>query len=213
MAYAVTRAVIEPARCRGLALCVACAFMSVLSMACGDREPLARRNQAAEPGPGDSLAKLTRRMLEADEPVAAMHDYKCEIRRLAKLYGPAKAMDIQEIVEDTTYKPDDEPARRRVESALAHRIIRTECPASEPGPGDSLAKLTRRMLDADDPIAAAQDYMCEIDRLIEVYGPAKATDIQEIVEDTTYKPEDDSARRRVERALANRVFRANCPGE
>jgi hypothetical protein len=113
-------------------VCLLAACVALVSASCGETSPPARTSSqvVSKPGPGDSLAKLTRRMLEAADPVAAMHDYKCEIRRLAKLYGSAKAMDIQEIVEDTTYKPEDEPARRRVDSALAHRIFRTECPAS-----------------------------------------------------------------------------------
>jgi len=104
---------------------------SVLSaaVACSESKPrvLNSTEVHAKPGPGDSLAKLTRKMLEAEDPVLAMQDYMCEIDRLIQVYGPREATEIQEIVEDTTYKPEDEPARRRVEQALAHRVLQTDC--------------------------------------------------------------------------------------
>ena len=227
---ALSRAIVESASCQTLALSMACAFVSVSSLACGDREPAAKRVQRAGPGPGDSLAKLTRRMLEADDPVAAMQDYMCEIDRLIRLYDAAKTMDIQEIVEDTTYKPEDDSARRRVESALAHRILRSDCPGEDQaikpdagdsasssieapvkqGPGDSLAKLSRVILTDSNPRAIAQAMVCENVRLIRLYGGEKAAKITAEVRDTIYRSTDEAAFRRVDAILANNVFDLSC---
>jgi hypothetical protein len=107
------------------AICLMCL---VALAACDTGQGTAER-RVAEQAPGDSLAKLTRRVLEAEDPVRAMEAWKCESMRLIELYGPVTATDIIETVEDTIYKRDDQAARRRVDSALAHRVLRTNCPS------------------------------------------------------------------------------------
>ena len=98
-----------------------------MSLACGEQRPSAPQNQVAHRGPGDSLAKLLRLTLTAEDPVKATQAWKCEYGLLIRQYGPIKAEEIAQEVRDTIYGWRDWPARRRVENALAYKIIRDNC--------------------------------------------------------------------------------------
>jgi hypothetical protein len=78
-------------------------------------------------GPGDSLAKLSRRLLDDPKPVMVYQAISCENARLIRLYGSYKADSIAQAVEDTIYTARDRPALHRVESQLANHMFDTDC--------------------------------------------------------------------------------------
>lgn len=85
------------------------------------------RPVARPAGPGDSLAKLSRRLLDDPDPVTVYQGISCENARLIRLYGPHKADSIAQAVEDTIYTARDRPALRRVDAQLANHVFDTDC--------------------------------------------------------------------------------------
>ena len=78
-------------------------------------------------GPGDSLAKLMRYVLVANDPVKAMQLINCENLRLIAAYGPQKFESISMGVIDTVYTWKDWPARRRVERKMSNAVVWNNC--------------------------------------------------------------------------------------
>jgi hypothetical protein len=102
--------------------------LAVTTAACSKGEPPAHRSVIGDaPGRGDSLAKLTRAVLTARDPVKAMQAMNCETGRLIRQFGPSVAESIRVEVLDTLYSWKDWPARIRIEEQLAHRVIRYDC--------------------------------------------------------------------------------------
>lgn len=103
-----------------------CALFVLALAACrpGDQSPVTRR---PGPGPGDSLAKLKRRLLVDPDPVTIAQAITCEHGRLIRLYGPYKADSISRRVRDTIYTWRDQAARRRVDAKLANHVFYTDC--------------------------------------------------------------------------------------
>lgn len=79
-----------------------------------------------------------------------------------------------------------------------------------PGPGDSLAKLSRLLLTDSDPRTIKQAILCEHVRLQTLYGPDRMIAISKEVRDTVYKRADREALRGIERVLANSMFDMRC---
>ncbi len=78
------------------------------------------------------------------------------------------------------------------------------------GPGDSLAKLNRRLLTDSNPRAIAQAIVCEHVRLGYQYGEPKAAAIAKQVSETVFKRNDEAALRRVDGILATGMYDATC---
>lgn len=82
-----------------------------------------------------------------------------------------------------------------------------------PGPGDSLAKLSRLLLTDPDPAAIRQAIVCEGGRLSQHYGEEEAQRIAVAVADTIYDWRDREAAGRIDVALAAQGFNASCGTE
>jgi len=108
------------------------------NVACRDSVPITRIKPApphgsGKRGPGDSLAKLSRRLLTDSNPRAIAQAMVCENVRLIRLYGGAKALEIAGEVKETTFRSNDEEALRRVDAKLGNSAFDLEC-GYPPGP-------------------------------------------------------------------------------
>jgi hypothetical protein len=83
--------------------------------------------QPGQPGPGDSLARLSRRFLTDSNTRAIAQAIICEHMRLGQLYGERRASEIAAEVRETVYTEADEAALRRTESKLANSMFSAEC--------------------------------------------------------------------------------------
>jgi hypothetical protein len=113
----------------------------LVSLGCARTDSPRRDHAPAGPGPGDSLAKLARRLLTDPDPAMVYQAITCEHIRLGKLYGPYKADSIGREVEDTTYSWRDQSALRQVDAKLANHVFRSEC--ASPGTDSSLSPTQR----------------------------------------------------------------------
>jgi hypothetical protein len=66
-------------------------------------------------------------LLTTPESVRIAEAVVCENLRLIRLFGPAKAESIGAEVDDTLSAALGRDAKRRLDSALAHRVIRANC--------------------------------------------------------------------------------------
>jgi hypothetical protein len=111
----------------GLLVCSA-----MIGFGCGEKKLLPDSPQARNvSGPGDSLARIIRTMLAAPDPMGPYNALMCETGRLITLHGPEGAEKIRRQVMDTIFTRRDGPARRRIEVALARKVIYSNCSEDE----------------------------------------------------------------------------------
>lgn len=111
---------------------------AVGGMACGESSPVREpkpppRAASSKGGPGDSLAKLNRRLLADSNPRVIGQAIVCENVRLVRLYGGRRAAEIAKEVSDTIYRSNDESALRRADAVLANSAFDLSC-GYPPGP-------------------------------------------------------------------------------
>ena len=86
-----------------------------------------RKSDAIDPHHGDSLARLLRRQLSADDPVAIQTAIGCEMVRLNDLLGAEEADKVIRRVRDTIYSANDRVARERMNAKLGPREYDITC--------------------------------------------------------------------------------------
>jgi hypothetical protein len=105
-------------------------FMACVSCRGPDSHQDARPPQHAGshgPGPGDSLAKLSRMLLTDSNPRHIAQAIACEHVRLGRLYGSWRASAIAKEVRDTIYTADDDSARIRVDGIIGASAFDLSC--------------------------------------------------------------------------------------
>lgn len=85
------------------------------------------RDNVTDPHYGDSLARLLRGQLTADDPVPVQTAVGCEMVRLHDLLGLEKADEVIRRVRDTIYHPEDRAARDRMNAKLGPRDYDITC--------------------------------------------------------------------------------------
>lgn len=108
------------------------AVLFLAGVACNESKPPGASSAGAPgvPGPGDSLAKLSRLLLTDSNPRIIAEALLCEHVRLEALYGPGKALAIAKEVRETVYTDADRDARQRVDKILANNMIDMGCESS-----------------------------------------------------------------------------------
>lgn len=151
------------------------AGLGVVASACRPEPPRADTAIVGRgtPNPTDSLYKLYRAQLTAENPLLVNQQILCEYVRLDSLLGREEARRRTRAVEDSVYRWRDVAARQRVRAALGgHELVlsRTSCTpmglARLRRPvADSLAVIAAREVAAGRSVASSCAFRCEFARL------------------------------------------------